>query len=90
MITDINSEDFLVQKTFAEYLRDALGWETAYALTEETLGPGGTFGRACEREVALVRDLRAAIDRLKPGSSVPSVPCITISRSWRMRTSRSG
>jgi hypothetical protein len=31
VITDINSEDRLLQKTFAEYLHDALGWETAYA-----------------------------------------------------------
>ena len=31
MITDINSEDRLVQKRFAEYLHDALGWESVYA-----------------------------------------------------------
>jgi hypothetical protein len=29
MITDIYSEDRLVQKTFADYLRDKLGWECA-------------------------------------------------------------
>jgi type I restriction enzyme R subunit len=34
MITDINSEDRLVQQTFADHLRDALGWESAYAWTE--------------------------------------------------------
>ncbi len=44
MITDVNSEDRLVQKTFAEYLRDALGWEPACAWTEETLVPIGTSG----------------------------------------------
>jgi hypothetical protein len=30
MITDINSEDRLVQKTFADHLRDPLGWESVY------------------------------------------------------------
>ena len=67
MITDINSEDRLVQKTFADYLGDHLGWDTAYAWTEETFGPQGTLGRASERDVVLVRDLRAAIERLNPG-----------------------
>ena len=37
--TDINSEDRLVQKTFAERLRDQLGWESVYAWNEETIGP---------------------------------------------------
>jgi type I restriction enzyme R subunit len=67
VITDINSEDRLVQKTFADHLRDALKWETTYAWTEETFGPGGTLGRTSEREVVLVRDLRDAIDRFNPG-----------------------
>ena len=31
MITDINNEDRLVQQTFAEHLRDTLGWESVYA-----------------------------------------------------------
>jgi type I restriction enzyme R subunit len=31
MITDINSEDRLVQKTFADHLRNALGWDSVYA-----------------------------------------------------------
>jgi type I restriction enzyme, R subunit len=39
MITDINSEDRLVQETFAEHLRYRLGWESVYAFNEETLGP---------------------------------------------------
>ena len=30
MITDINSEDRLVQLTFAEYLEKILGWESVY------------------------------------------------------------
>jgi type I restriction enzyme R subunit len=66
MITDINSEDRLVQKTFAEYLHDTLGWESVYAYNDEKFGPSGTLGRASEREVVLVRDLRAALERLNP------------------------
>ena len=39
MITDINSEDRLVQRTFADHLRDQLGWESLYAWNEEAFGP---------------------------------------------------
>ena len=67
MITDINSEDRLVQRTFADYLRDELGWESLYAFNDEAFGPAGMLGRASERDVVLVRDLRAAIERLNPG-----------------------
>ena len=66
MITDINSEDRLVQQTFADHLRDRLGWESVYAYNAETFGPQGTLGRASERDVALVRDLRTALARLNP------------------------
>jgi len=66
MITDINSEDRLVQKTFAEHLQDVLGWESIFAHNDETFGPTGTLGRTSERDVILVRDLRAALLRLNP------------------------
>src|SRR5437879_3174351 len=66
MITDINSEDRLVQKTFADHLHDVLGWDSIYAYNDETFGPSGSLGRASEREVVLVRDLRAALERLNP------------------------
>ncbi|MCX6630082.1 MAG: type I restriction endonuclease, partial [Candidatus Solibacter sp.] len=66
MITDIHSEDREVQEGFANHLRDVLGWESIYAHNEETFGPNGTLGRANEREAVLVRDLRAAVDRLNP------------------------
>ena len=66
MITDINNEDRLVQRTFADHLRDRLGWETIYAQSAETFGPDGTLGRSSEREAVLVRDLRAALARLNP------------------------
>ncbi len=64
--TDINSEDRLVQKTFADHLRDELSWESVYAWNQETLGPDGTLGRADTREVVLTRDLRVALERLNP------------------------
>ena len=66
MITDINNEDRLVQQTFADHLRDRLGWESVYAYSTETFGPQGTLGRASERDVVLVRDLRASLERLNP------------------------
>jgi len=64
--SDINSEDRLVQKTFAEHLRDKLGWESVYAWNEETFGLDGTLGRTDTREVVLTRELRAALVRLNP------------------------
>ena len=66
MITDINSEDRLVQQTFADHLCHRLGWESLYAYNTETFGSHGMLGRASERDVVLVRDLRAAIERLNP------------------------
>ena len=67
MITDINSEDRLVQATFADHLSGELGWQSVYAWNVETFGPAGTLGRANEREVVLLRDVRAALKRLNPG-----------------------
>jgi len=64
--TDINSEDRLVQKTFADHLRDELGWESIYAWNAETFGPESMLGRTDSREVVLTRDLRAALERLNP------------------------
>lgn len=67
MITDINSEDRLVQQTFEEHLREMLHWESFYAYNAETFGPAGTFGRVSERDVVLRKDLQAALARLNPG-----------------------
>jgi type I restriction enzyme R subunit len=64
--TDINGEERLVQATFAEHLEKALGWDSVYAWNHETFGPTGTLGRASERDVVLVRDLRAALVRFNP------------------------
>lgn len=66
MITGINSEDRLVQQTFAEFLERELGWDCVYAWNHETFGSDGTLSRSSERDVVLVRDLRAAIVRLNP------------------------
>ncbi|WP_136616555.1 MULTISPECIES: type I restriction endonuclease subunit R [Mesorhizobium] len=65
-LTPINSEDRLVQATFAAHLKEKLGWETVYAFNDETFGPGGTLGRTNTSEAVLVRDLRAALQRLNP------------------------
>lgn len=58
------SEDQLVEQPaiglFAE-----LGWQTA-AAQEESLGPGGTFGRETRSEAVLLERLRAALVRLNP------------------------
>src|SRR2546428_2731844 len=66
MITGINNEDRLVQRTFADHLEKVLGWDSVYAHNMETFGPQGLLGRASERDVVLVRDLRAALARLNP------------------------
>jgi type I restriction enzyme, R subunit len=66
VITDIHSEDRLVQRTFAEHLKEVLGWESIYAYNLETFGAAGTLGRSSERDVVLMRDLRAALKRLNP------------------------
>lgn len=61
------TEDALVQQTTADFLRDALGWESAYAYNQETYGPDGTFGRTSDRQMVLPRHLRAALAELNPG-----------------------
>jgi len=69
MFTDINSEDRLVQKTFADYLHDKLGWESAYAWNDETFGPAGNMGRDSQRDAVLKRDLREALEPPQPTAS---------------------
>ena len=65
-VTGINSEDRLVQATFASHLKEKLGWESVTAWNEETFGPGGTLGREDTTEAVLTHDLRAALHRLNP------------------------
>jgi len=66
MITNVNNEDRLVQQTFADHLRDSLGWDSIYAFDKETFGENGTLGRATQRDIVLSRDLRSAIVDLNP------------------------
>ena len=61
------TEDNLVQKTTAEYLVDALGWDECVFALNETLGLGGTLGRLREEEVVLSRYLLPALRKLNPG-----------------------
>jgi type I restriction enzyme, R subunit len=72
-VTPINSEDRLVQATFAKHLRDKLGWESVYAWNDETFGPGGTLGRKDTTEAVLARDVRAALERLNPNLPPPAI-----------------
>ena len=65
-VTPINSEDQLVQSTFAKHLEEVLGWESVYAWNEETFGPDGTLGRSDTKEAVLIRELQEAIERLNP------------------------
>ena len=65
-VTSINSEDRLVQATFAKHLEQVLGWDSIYAWNEEMFGLHGTLGRADAKEAVLTRDLRAALKRLNP------------------------
>ena len=72
-VTGINSEDRLVQATFAEHLETVLGWENVYAYNQEVLGPDGTLGRKDTTEAVLTRDLRAALHRLNPDLPEPAI-----------------
>ena len=65
-LTSINSEDRLVQATFAQHLEQVLGWDSIYAWNEETFGPNGTLGRDETKQAVLTRNLRAALRRLNP------------------------
>ena len=65
-LTDINSEDRLVQQTFADHLERELQWESVYAWNQETFGPGGTLGRHSEQDVILRGHLSDAIRSMRP------------------------
>ena len=67
MITGVNSEDRLVQRTFAEHLDQVLGWDSVYAYNDRDLRAKRHAGPGHERDVVLARDLRAALARLNPG-----------------------
>ena len=72
-VTSINSEDRLVQATFAKHLEEELGWDSVYAWNEETFGSDGTLGRADTKQAVLRCDLRAALERLNPDLPAPAI-----------------
>ena len=81
-VTPINSEDRLVQATFAEHLQQMLGWDSIYAWNQETFGrDNGTLGRTDTKEAVLTRDLRAALERLNP-----DLPASAIDNALRQLT----
>jgi type I restriction enzyme R subunit len=61
------NEDTLVQETTANYLRDALGWQSVFAYNNETFGPEGTLGRKDDTEIVLTRYLGEGLMKLNPG-----------------------
>jgi type I restriction enzyme R subunit len=61
------NEDTLAQETTADYLRDALGWESVFAYNTEVFGPEGTLGRKDDTEIVLTRYLGEALINLNPG-----------------------
>ena len=63
-VTPINSEDRLVQAPIARHLERVLGWDSVYAWNEETFGPEGILGRTDTKQAVIIRDLRAAVQRL--------------------------
>jgi type I restriction enzyme R subunit len=80
--TGINSEDRLVQTTFAAHLKDTLGWNTVYAFNHETFGPGGTLGRKDTTEAVLTRDLRAALVRFNTDLPTGAVDYAVKALTW--------
>lgn len=65
-LTDINSEDRLVQQTFADHLERVLQWESVMAWNQETFGPDGTLGRHSEQDMILRGHLSDAIRGMRP------------------------
>ncbi len=71
--TGINSEDRLVQATFATHLHEKLGWDSIYADNTETFGPTSILGRTDTKQAILTRGLRAALIRLNPDLPTPAI-----------------
>ena len=89
-MTPINSEDRLVQATFAKHLERVLGWDSVYAWNQETFGSDGTLGRADTKQAVLTRDLRASAGTAQPrpaglrhrGTQSGTSPCTTSAARW--------
>jgi hypothetical protein len=79
MITDVNSEDRLVQRTFADLLEKVLGWESVYACNTEGLGAQGA-GRAHREGRGVEQNRRARRDgptACYPSNGVSGEYCIS-------------
>ena len=72
-LTAVNSEDRLVQATFAKHLEQVLGWDSIYAWNRETFGPDGTLGRDDTKQALLICELRGALERLNPDLPVSAI-----------------
>src|SRR5262245_55134044 len=65
------TEDELIEPPAIALLR-GLGWEATNCYHEKH-GRRGTLGRETRAEVVLVRRLRAALERLNPGTSTEAI-----------------
>ena len=61
------TEDSLVQRTTADYLKESLGWDSVYAYNNEDFGPASLLGRVSDKEVVLTRSLRKKLEEFNPG-----------------------
>ena len=81
-VTSINSEDRLVQATFAKHLEQVLGWESVYAWNRRDLrAKTAPLAGPIRRTAVLTRDLRAALERLNP-----DLPASAIEDAMRVLT----
>ena len=65
-VTGINSEDRLVQATFAEHLKRSSAGTASMPGTTRPSGRAARLGAPDTSEAVLTRDLRAALERLNP------------------------
>jgi hypothetical protein len=63
-VAELNEAEKAYESDRTKLIADVEGFVSVYAWNEETFGPKGTLGRASEREVVLIRDLRAALGEL--------------------------
>ena len=74
-VTGINSEDRLVQATFAEHLEEALNWENVYAWNDETFAQLSQYtgAKSTRTKKDDIPDAMAFISKYLP-SSTPKTP----------------
>jgi type I restriction enzyme, R subunit len=67
------SEDRMLQQGSAEFFAQHLGWRSVYAFDTEDFGPNSLLGRSSRRDMVLVRELRAALQRLNPKAPAEAI-----------------